>query len=134
MKRSKEKKEKSIKRQPGLPGPRSEDWGEFLRQLREIHESGGGSLRVYVKAEKNRPPRSAKLSVEDAIEQEDFLSLLMEKLGDGLYYIAVYGNYGELVGEYELLMGAPPGCDTEDEEEWEDIFRQKVIERFIDSL
>lgn len=131
-------KQKNVKRQPGLPGPRSEDWGAFYRQLREIRESGGGSVRIFVKTKKNMPPRSAKLSIEEAVEQWDSLTLFKDGFGAGLYYTVVYGTYGELVGEYEFLMGEP-----EDEEEWEDEdsedeymtdINKKIIERLIDAL
>lgn len=133
MKRS---KQKTVKRQPGLPGPRSDDWGEFKRQLRESYESGCGPIRVYAKTSLSMPPCPAKFSLQEVMEEENFLSFLMEEFGNGWYYIIIYGSYGEVVGEYEFLMGEPPSLDSDLEAELEAMMLKHMMkqsESLIDS-
>lgn len=119
MKRSKQKT--ANQRQPGLPGPRSNDIVELLRKLEETYDSGGGSVRIYAKTGQHKPPRPAKISLEDAIQMGlGLLGELNDEFGNGLYRLDIYGSHGELVGEYEFLLEMLPRSDDEDEEERED--------------
>ena len=119
LRKSKNKEHLSI--QPGLPGRKSYEETEFYHLVRAVDATiGGGSVAIYRKKRdgmRGAPKLIEEFSIADAYKRTHFQAYLRTEFGDGVYMVNVYGEYGEVIGEFEFAIGDGAYSEQEDVDE-----------------